>query len=87
MQSHWLYDLIHILTVVFPLVHHLCFTFLTESMASITETLTNYTTDGFNDTTPKLPETPLHQDISNDFGLFFYVFIILIGTWLLLHLC
>ena len=56
-------------------------------MASITETLTNYTTDGFNDTTPKLPETPLHQDISNDFGLFFYVFIILIGTWLLLHLC
>ena len=32
---------------------------------------TNYTTDGFNDTTPNLPKTPLHEDISKDFGLFF----------------
>ena len=47
----------------------------------------NYTTDGFNDTTPILPKTPLHQDISNDSSMFFYVFIILTGTWFLLYLC
>ena len=42
----------------------------------------SYTTDiqVFNDTTPKLPETPLYQDISEDFGIFFYVFMIFIGT-------
>ena len=41
-----------------------------------------YTTDiqVFNDTTPKLPETPLYQDISEDFGIFFYVSMIFIGT-------
>ena len=49
--------------------------------------MANYTTDGFNDTTPHLPETPLHQEISKDFGLFFYVCIILVGTWFLLYLC
>ena len=48
-----------------------------------------YTTDiqVFNDTTPKLPETPLYQDISEDFGIFFYVFMIFIGTLIILYLC
>ena len=41
----------------------------------------------FNDTTPKLPKTPLYQEVSEDFGFFFYVSIILIGTLLLLYLC
>ena len=49
----------------------------------------NYTTaiQLFNDTTPKLPKTPLYQEVSEDFGFFFYVSIILIGTLLLLYLC
>ena len=49
----------------------------------------NYTTaiQLFNDTTPKLPETPLYQEVSEDFGFIFYVSIILIGTLLLLYLC
>ena len=49
----------------------------------------NYTTaiQLFNDTTPKLPKTPLYQDVSEDFGFIFYVSIILIGTLLLLYLC
>ena len=48
-----------------------------------------YTTDiqAFNDTTPKLPKTPLYQEVSEDFGIIFYVSIILIGTLLLLYLC
>ena len=48
-----------------------------------------YTTDieVFNDTTPKLPKTPLYQEVSADFGFIFYVSIILIGTLLLLYLC
>ena len=39
-----------------------------------------YTTDiqVFNDTTPKLPKTPLYQEVSEDFGFIFYVSIILI---------
>ena len=49
----------------------------------------NYTTaiQIFNDTTPKLPKTPLYQEVSEDFGFIFYVSIILIGTLLLLYLC
>ena len=51
----------------------------------------NYTTTTaiqlFNDTTPKLPKTPLYQEVSEDFGFIFYVSIILIGTLLLLYLC
>ena len=49
----------------------------------------NYTTaiQLFNDTTPKLPKTPLYQEVSEDFGFIFYVSIILIGTLLLLYLC
>ena len=49
----------------------------------------NYTTaiQLFNDTTPKLPKTPLYQEVSEDFGFLFYVSIILIGTLLLLYLC
>ena len=50
----------------------------------------NYTTTAiqlFNDTTPKLPKTPLYQVVSEDFGFIFYVSIILIGTLLLLYLC
>jgi len=45
-----------------------------------------YTTDiqVFNDTTPKLPETPLYQDISEDCGIFFYVYMIFIGTLIIL---
>ena len=48
-----------------------------------------YTTDiqVFNDTTPKLPKTPLYQEVSEDFGFIFYVSIKLIGTLLLLYLC
>ena len=49
----------------------------------------NYTTTTiqlFNDTTPKLPKTPLYQEVS-DFGFIFYVSIILIGTLLLVYLC
>ena len=48
-----------------------------------------YTTDiqVFNDTTPKLPETRLYQDISEDFGIFFYVSMIFIGTLIILYLC
>ena len=48
-----------------------------------------YTTDiqVFNDTTPKLPKTPLYQEVSEDFGFIFFVSIILIGTLLLLYLC
>ena len=54
----------------------------------------SYTTDNtftiFNGTdyiTPHLPETPLHQEVSGDLRPFFYVSIILIGTWALLYLC
>ena len=52
----------------------------------------NYTTTTtaiqlFNDTTPKLPKTPLYQEVSEDFGFIFYVSIILIGTLLLVYLC
>ena len=49
----------------------------------------NYTTaiQLFNDTTLKLPKTPLYQEVSEDFGFIFYVSIILIGTLLLLYLC
>ena len=54
----------------------------------------SYTTDNtftiFNGTdyiTPHTPETPLHQEVSGDLGPFFYVSIILIGTWALLYLC
>ena len=49
----------------------------------------NYTTaiQLFNDTTPKLPKTPLYKEVSEDFGFFFYVSIILISTLLLLYLC
>ena len=49
----------------------------------------NYTTaiQLCNDTTPKLPKTPLYQEVSEDFGFIFYVSIILIGTLLLLYLC
>ena len=49
----------------------------------------NYTTaiQLFNDTTPKLPKTPLYQEVSEDFGIFFYVSIILITALLLLYLC
>ena len=49
----------------------------------------NYTTaiQLFNDTTPKLPKTPLYQEVSEDFGFIFYISIILIGTLLLLYLC
>ena len=50
----------------------------------------NYTTTAiqlFNDTTSKLPKTPLYQEVSEDFGFIFYVSIILIGTLLLLYLC
>ena len=47
-----------------------------------------YTTDFqvFNDTTPKLPATPLYQDISQDFRIFFYVSMIFIGTLIILYL-
>ena len=37
--------------------------------------------------TPHLPETPLHQEVSGDLGPFFYVSMIIIGTWILLYLC
>ena len=37
--------------------------------------------------TPHLPETPLYQEVSSDLGPFFYVSMIVIGTWLLLYLC
>ena len=51
----------------------------------------NYTTTTaiqlFNDTTPKLPKTPLYQEVLEDFGFIFYVSIILIGTLLLVYLC
>ena len=51
----------------------------------------NYTTTTaiqlFNDTTPKLPKTPVYQEVSEDFGFIFYVSIILIGTLLLVYLC
>ena len=49
----------------------------------------NYTTaiQLFNDTTPKLHKTPLYQEVSEDFGILFYVSIILIGTLLFLYLC
>ena len=48
-----------------------------------------YTTEiqVFNDTTPKLPETPLYQEISEDFGIFFYVSMIFIGKLIILYLC
>ena len=48
-----------------------------------------YTTDiqVFNNTTPKLPKTPLYQEVSQDFGLFFYVSMIFIGTLFILYLC
>ena len=36
---------------------------------------------------PKLPETPLYQEVSGSLGPFFYVSMIFIGTWLLLYLC
>ena len=41
----------------------------------------------FNDTTPKLPETSLYQEFSEDFRIFFYVSMILIGTLMILYLC
>ena len=37
--------------------------------------------------TPHLPETPLHQEVSGELGPFFYVSMIIIGTWILLYLC
>ena len=37
--------------------------------------------------TPHLPETPLYQEVSSNLGPFFYVSMIVIGTWLLLYLC
>ena len=37
--------------------------------------------------TTHLPETPLHQEVSGDLGPFFYVSMIIIGTWILLYLC
>ena len=36
--------------------------------------------------TPKLPEIPLHQEISQDLGIFFYIFITIVCIWLLLYL-
>ena len=49
----------------------------------------NYTTgiQVFSDTTPKLPKTPLYQEVSEDFGIFFYVSMIFIGTLIILYLC
>ena len=44
----------------------------------------NSTTDYI---TPQLPETPLYQEVSSDLGPFFYVSMIILGTWLLLYLC
>ena len=61
---------------------HFCFSFHRERMD-------NYTTgiELFNDTTPKLPNTPLYQEASEDFGIFFYVSMIFIGSLLILYLC
>ena len=58
----------------------------------IFHTTTDITTaDIFNSSinyiTPQLPETPLHQEVSGNLGPFFYVSMIIIGTWLLLYLC
>ena len=56
-----------------------------------------YTTEiqVFNDTTPKLIRArpivalyfQLYQEISEDFGIFFYVSMIFIGTLIILYLC
>ena len=65
---------------------HSCLRLQRERMQNYTAPVEifNTTTDYI---TPRLPETPLHQEVSGNLEPFVYVSMIIIGTWLLLYLC
>ena len=70
----------------FPFIHFYI-NIQRERMQNITTPVQLLNSTSEYNITPKLPEIPLHQEISQDLGIFFYIFITIVSIWLLLYLC